>query len=193
MNELKIYLVNLKNKKVDEIIRHYQEFIKVDDIKKMNKYKYDLRKMQFITSTALKNKYIKDDIYYNEHGKPLSKNIYFNISHSHNLVAFIISNKYEVGIDIELIKDNVKDKLINYVCNDEEIKEIRNDNNKFYYCWTRKEAVLKCSGKGIIKDLKNVLDNHDYYLYSDYINDYVYSVAVNTKEEIKISIKWDYE
>ena len=188
--EIKIIIADVKNKTTKEIINHYKEYIKDEDLKRMDAFKFDQGKKQFLMSSILKAKYVKGDIYYNEHKKPLSKDIFFNISHSCDYVVMALSDKYYVGIDIEYIKDNVKDRLISYVCSDEEIKDINNnDKNKmFYYYWTRKEAVLKCEGVGIVKDLKSVLVNNKYYLVSNYIDDYVWSLAVDCNNEEKVEI-----
>ncbi len=185
--EISIYFYNIKNVNIDDIISKYKNYIKEDDIKKMKEFKPDLNKKQSIVSSILKNKYVKDDIYYNEQGKPLSNSIFFNISHSDDYVVIALCNTNNVGIDIEHIKDKVSEDIINYVCNEEEIDYIsRNDKNKtFYYLWTRKEALLKCKGIGLSTNLKNVLKDNNYYLETRYIDDYVYSIALDCdKSEI---------
>lgn len=43
------------------------------------------------------------NVYYNEYGKPyLDNGLYFNISHSKNVIVCVISDR-EVGIDIEYL------------------------------------------------------------------------------------------
>lgn len=122
--------------------------------------------------SILKNEYqINDfDLSYNKYQKPYIKDIYFNISHSHNMIAIIISNE-ECGIDIEYLnpnKDIIKLKNRFNIENDEE----------FYKQWTRKEAYLKKIGTGIkisslfeevngITSLK-VQDNDGNYYYVSY-------------------------
>lgn len=178
--KIKIYLINLKNILLDDILKTYSEYIKDEDIIKMNRFKFELNKKQSIVSSILKNKYVSGNIYYNEHGKPLSDDICFNVSHSDDYVTIALS-KYPIGIDIEHIKDNVNSDLINYVCNIDEINDINigEINKLFFYYWTRKEAVLKCKGIGISNNLKDVLKNNDYYLNSYYVDDYVYSIAID--------------
>ncbi len=86
-------------------------------------------------------------------GKPYLKgsNINFNISHSKNIIAYAICNKAEVGIDIQYQKD-VKTPLAKKVlCPDEfsSFEAHENPSSHFIQLWTRKEAVVKCTGKGI--------------------------------------------
>lgn len=96
----------------------------------------------------------RESIIYNDKGKPYlrNSNIYFNISHSKDLVAIIIDNK-ECGIDIEYIDyDRKIDKLLLKVLSPEEQKECNKSIDKyeyFYRIWTIKEAYSKYIGTGI--------------------------------------------
>lgn len=193
--QIKIYFANIKNKTIEMILKDYKDYIKDQDIQKMERFKFDLNKKQSIISSILKNKYVGNDIYINKQGKPMHKDIFFNISHSDDYVVIALNDKYDIGIDIEHIKENINDELINHVCNDLEIKEINNgDKNKlFYYYWTRKEATLKCKGSGLVNDVKDILKNNNYTLESFFIDDYVCSIAINYKQNIKIAKEWEYE
>lgn len=125
----------------------------------------------------------KDNIIYNEKGKPYLKNnnIYFNISHSKDLIAIIIDNK-ECGIDIEYIDyDRKIDKLISKVLSTEEQKEFNNAIDKyeyFYKIWTIKEAYSKYIGTGI--SFSTLVTEQQYtniisYIYKDKNNKYYIS------------------
>lgn len=105
---------------------------------------------------------LKEQIVFNEFGKPYlkTKKIYFNISHSKNLIAIIISDK-ECAIDIQYV-DNKKehDKYINKILSDNE-KVIYNTHldkiSYFYELWTKKETYYKYLGTGInISDLSKI-------------------------------------
>ena len=195
--QIKIYFANIKNKSIDTILSDYKDYIKDSDIQKMERFKFDLNKKQSIVSSILKNKYVGNELSVNSYGKPISKNIFFNVSHSDNYVVIALSNKYDVGIDVEHIKDNTTDELINHVCNDLEIQDIKKgDKNKlFYYYWTRKEAILKCKGSGLINNVKDILNNNNYLLESFYIDDYVVSIAIdcNQNQNIKFVKEWEYK
>ncbi len=182
--DIKLYFINIKNITLEEIFQKYSQDIKQEDIDKMNEFKLALNQKQSIVSSILKNKYVPSQIYYNEYGKPLNDDLFFNVSHSNEYVVMAISKKYSVGIDIEHIKKDVSDDLINYVCCEEEVEAIKTSerNKLFYVLWTRKEAILKCKGIGIVHNLKDLLkDNEIYSLYSYLIDDYVCSLAVDVK------------
>lgn len=107
----------------------------------------------------------------NTYGKPhLEDNaIHFNMSHSENKLAYIFSTHSEVGIDIEVGRDNLTTQEIAYsALSQEELRIFLNlpsaEQNKYFYkLWTMKEALLKAVGCGLNYDLKqvNLLPNAD--------------------------------
>ncbi len=93
----------------------------------------------------------------NRYGKPFLKdsNIQFNMSHSYNMVYYIVAHNYKVGIDIEF-HDNTLDvmELSNLVLTPKEITllesfSIEERYKTFYTLWARKEALVKAIGKGL--------------------------------------------
>ena len=87
-------------------------------------------------------------ITYQKNGKPLLEDVFFNISHSENLVVCALSTKGTVGIDVEKEKpvnlDNFKPWFT--------VKEWTNINKapspirQFFWFWTRKESIIKALG-----------------------------------------------
>lgn len=94
------------------------------------------------------------DIKYNQYNKPFfeGNQIYFNISHSGEIVVCAITDKLEIGIDIEKI--NVIDiHSFKFQMTDRQWDKITLDddvNEAFFNYWTQKEAVIKASGLGQI-------------------------------------------
>jgi 4'-phosphopantetheinyl transferase len=111
----------------------------------------------------------------NEYGKPYFTNssFAFNISHSGEYVVCVISTDEQehLGIDIEKIKPIVFEDF-DCVFSSHEKKEI-DSYNKFYTYWTRKEAIVKADGRGMIIPLNTIdatkllveLENDQYYLF----------------------------
>lgn len=86
----------------------------------------------------------------NESGKLYCENsggVFFNISHSEELVAVAICDE-EVGIDIEVFRP-VSQKLIEKVCTKNELDHTSDAMHHFFEIWTAKEAYFKCLGTGI--------------------------------------------
>jgi len=98
---------------------------------------------------------------FNEHGKPyLPDGPYFSISHCKHALAVCVGEQ-PVGIDIESIR-RADESLIRRTMNEQEQRLIANAGEdsllQFTALWTRKEAVLKYLGTGIIDDLHTVLE-----------------------------------
>ena len=147
---LKIYALDCINIPLDVLLSspYISELEKIS----FDKYKNESTKKEKIASSHLKNKYI-GKYYLNEHGKPMSDDIYFNVSHSRGRVVLVI-DEVPVGIDIEVIRE-VDDSLKNYISNNEE-KNYLKDNETFFNLWTNKEALVKADGTGINKTVNKI-------------------------------------
>ena len=123
---------------------------------------------------------------FNEHGKPFLThypNIHFNLSHCKNGIAVVVDFA-PVGIDIESFrKDNIA--LLRKTMNPAEAEWISTSPDPmetFTQFWTKKEAVVKLRGTGIIDDLHHVLDGEGYRLETHVNREkrYAWSVAYKT-------------
>lgn len=102
------------------------------------------------------------------HGKPflihptLTPPIFFNLSHSHQLALLAFALNREVGIDLEYKhRERNYPSLINRVCSDQEKSILASlapsqQNYGFLTCWTRKEAYVKGTGKGLTIPLNSI-------------------------------------
>jgi 4'-phosphopantetheinyl transferase len=109
---------------------------------------------------------------YGEYGKPYLQNVndyYFSVSHASNMIAFASSDD-EIGIDIET--SNRTDisfvEIADLQFTSGEAEYIRNSvypEKSFLEIWTRKEAYVKCSGRGLSQPLDSfdVLNKLDRY------------------------------
>lgn len=81
-------------------------------------------------------------------GKPL----HFNVSHSGDLVLIAISSS-PLGVDVEYLDTAFSyEQVLDVTFSEEELSFIQNSNKRseaFFLLWTRKEALLKATGKGI--------------------------------------------
>ena len=176
MSEVKLHLFNINDSKFNDLFSSCLN--DNDKIKTLSSY--------------LKKKYI-GEYHSNEFGKPISSNIKFNISHSGPYIVLVTTNDREIGVDIEVKKD-ISDKLKEYVRHTNESIETNID---FFKLWTKKEAILKCSGKGIDRRLNEIdtsgtsdivyLDNKLYrYVIIDN-NDYVISIVLEGEENFMVT------
>lgn len=97
---------------------------------------------------------------FSSNGKPGFENeqLYFNLSHSKDLVCAAISLNGEIGVDVQA-ENNFKDNLISRVFSENEIERSASASNKnsfFTRLWAIKESFLKQNGCGIAFDLKSL-------------------------------------
>ncbi len=118
---------------------------------------------------------------YGSHGKPtLSTHpgIQFNLSHCSSAVACGIGSE-PVGIDIE-DRNRMRGELVRRVMNEREVADIAasaDPDLRFTQLWTRKEALLKLTGRGLVADLRDVLTDSHFLLTTHTAPSYVLSVA----------------
>lgn len=101
---------------------------------------------------------------YSANGKPALSNhggnmLRFNLSHSHGLALYAITRYREVGIDLERIRaDFPWEDLAQQFFSPQENATLGSlpasfRHWAFFNCWTRKEAYVKATGKGLMLPL----------------------------------------
>jgi len=181
------------------------------EIAKSKRFHQNVDSMRFLVTRhavrSLTSLFIKTDpanvvFTYNDNGKPVVEGISFNISHSGNYVLVALSSS-PIGIDIELMSKTFDfENVVEFCFNEperEKIKMAHNSREMFYTLWTRKEAILKATGEGLVDDLLkiNCLQklfsrlNNNYMLLSWKLDhDYVFSLATT---KINANFKfWNY-
>jgi 4'-phosphopantetheinyl transferase len=115
-----------------------------------------------------------EELMVSKYGKPYFENqmFNFNISHTEDYVACVISieEKYNLGIDLEKIKPIEFNQFENIWTAKEKESLVR--LKEFYTYWTRKEAVIKADGRGMqiplneidVTELEVKVDDKIYYL-----------------------------
>ena len=121
-----------------------------------------------------------------ENGKPYLEGnpVYFNLSHSGNMVMCAISDM-RVGCDIELMKKQPNLRVAKRFFAKEEYESIK-ENSDFYRLWTLKESYVKLNGEGI----KGIADSFSFtescdkiYFESHFMDDYCYSFVSGEKPD----------
>lgn len=148
----------------EKIEKSCREILQDDELQKAEKYRQfdDKRRFiigKFFSKTLLSKKIslkASDIIFsFTENNKPFFKDYQFNVSHSGRLVIIVLS-PVAIGVDIELIKENFDfESLLPECFNKTEIEKINSATN-FYTFWTRKEALLKATGEGLVDNLNSI-------------------------------------
>ena len=178
----KVYIKKLKdiivNNELNDVVSYTDETMKETSLKAWS-FLYE------ILLDSYNIKLSKDQLFYNEYKKPYLKDnpLYFNISHSNQLIAIIVSDK-ECGIDIEYI-DETRNlaKISRKVLSPNELLLYNLSIRKhkyFYKQWTKKEAYYKQIGTGI--KYNKISENID----QRKIRSYIY-IDKETKDKYYIS------
>lgn len=191
MNEILVYIFDTNKTNEAELLNLAS--LTNDNLKTVEKYKDEIRRKEKIVSMYLKHRFV-GEFYLGENEKPLAKGRYFNVSHSHGLVAIALSKTSDVGVDLELVRP-VKESLKEFVCSTKEA-EFAKDNKDFYKVWTAKEALTKCIGTGIsiikkipalpVNGMKEFEGNRYYSKCVEYFD---YIINVTSKEEFSLKIE----
>ncbi|MEJ0106410.1 MAG: 4'-phosphopantetheinyl transferase superfamily protein [Bacteroidota bacterium] len=155
------------------LINSFCTLLDSKELDRLNRYHRENDRHRFITSRGflriLLGKYLHqkpENIQFSKgfNNKPFvltagKEYLKYNVSHSGSHVLIAIS-KAEIGVDIEEINGLFSyDDIIRTAFNENEIKFV-NDSKQpvktFYLFWTRKEALLKATGKGLTDNLKSV-------------------------------------
>jgi len=167
-NHVDIWLCDLKL--LSDDINYFYSILSEDECLRADKLKVEEKKQQYIIArgclrqrlSLLTNIEPEDFVFKTlEHGKPVLNcddrfvDITFNISHSHDLALIAISQKQNIGIDIEKINhESDHQALVTRFFSETEQSEFQtieeiNKAKAFCACWTRKEAFIKAIGDGI--------------------------------------------
>jgi 4'-phosphopantetheinyl transferase len=83
----------------------------------------------------------------------------FNLAHAEERVLYAFSSAFEVGVDIELLRPDAADgRVAERFFSPHEVAALRalperEQAQAFLACWTRKEAILKARGDGLMLPL----------------------------------------
>jgi phosphopantetheinyl transferase len=100
--------------------------------------------------------------WHNSKGKPYVKNLQFSFNVSYTDTSFIIafSKEARVGVDIEMIDNfHLNDTFLDYTFTKNEISSFSSTVDVLDL-WTKKEAVLKYLGLGLVEGLAQFEVNH---------------------------------
>ena len=92
---------------------------------------------------------------YNAHGKPETRGVEFNVSHSGSRALIAISRARVVGVDIERMNRGfMHEQIPERFFSPGEVRALRalpeaGQVEAFFHCWTRKEAYVKARGLGL--------------------------------------------
>lgn len=185
-SEMHLWLINDQEIADPALLKSYLALLSEEEQAKQRRFYFEKDRHQYLITRAFLR--IILSLYENQttpqqwqfhrqhYGKPfitnpVTKPLYFNLSHTAGKIAIIISCHDGVGIDIENInrESNLKDiaktifstKECDFFCQLDQQQQPK----YFFLLWTLKEAYVKAQGKGISMPMTDLTyHNQDIYL-----------------------------
>jgi 4'-phosphopantetheinyl transferase len=160
-----IHIWRLQLSANDHLVNVYESLLAPHEMIQAYSYTEEKERHRFILSKSvlrlILSKYLHEpaeniQFSFGANKKPFLRsdntNLHYNVSHAGDWILIAISGS-AVGVDIELIDTDLDySAILPVFFSPEEAKLIQNRND-FYLLWTRKEALVKATGKGIDNDM----------------------------------------
>ena len=193
MEKVSLYIFDSRDKSFTDLKAFAN--LSEKEMEQFSEYRIEKVKKEKLISYYLKKTYV-GDFYIGDHGKPMSNNMFFNISHSKEVIVLATSKNIPVGVDVEVLKER-REPLVRYVANEKEYDFIQSDLD-FIKIWTSKESLMKCLGTGLDMNMKIIpsfpfdgcksFEEEHYYSKMLEIDDFVICVTLKGKENFEIEI-----
>lgn len=172
LKEIPIQLYYGRTEDLLPVLPILKEFLSHEERLKSDKFHFETDRNTYILCHSLIRKILSGKlmidpseitIIYDGNNKPWLKGnpLFFNLSHTKEAFAFAVSDTVSLGVDMEDINRNIDFKAVvrTFFSIEEEkyiLEEKKKSRDRFFLLWTRKEALLKALGTGLIDNLQNV-------------------------------------
>jgi 4'-phosphopantetheinyl transferase len=157
----------------DTVLASLYQSLRTDERDRASRFKVPLPGRRFVIGRAFLrlalSRYLQIKPYdlqfeTSAYGKPAlagNSDLRFNLSHSEDLAVVAITSERQIGVDVERVRDDVDAReLSDRFFSEQEAEWVRSNPGseliqRFFTCWTAKEAYVKASGEGLSLPLKN--------------------------------------
>lgn len=162
----------------DELTKQLSEHLSPNELERASRYLADQHRRRFIVSRARQREIlarylnaspVRLRFRYEPLGKPVldtpfrNNRLRFNLSNSGDVALLAVGLDEELGVDVERVRDfsNLEPFSERYF-SQQECAVLHSQSSAerlaaFFHCWTRKEAILKATGKGLTSPLDQVI------------------------------------
>ena len=175
-SEVHVWRVDLEQ--TEEAVNQFRKTLDPDELQRASRFYFERHRRAFVVGRGflrdVLGRYLKSkpDVLkfsYGTYGKPALKSehkdarLRFNLSHSHNVGLLAITADNHIGVDVEhnradFATEEIARRFFSR-CEVEVFNTLRKEEQvaAFFRCWTRKEAFIKATGRG----LSQALDGFD--------------------------------
>ncbi|MFW1922913.1 4'-phosphopantetheinyl transferase family protein [Acinetobacter geminorum] len=175
-DQVRVYICPVSRVPQDHLVlSHYLGFLSLAEKLRYDQYHPKAARL-FLISRVLVKTVLADKLGISPHevniqlhpnGKPFvegSKAVYFNLSHSANIIVLAVTEAGEIGIDVERLDREFEWRRVDSVLASSEIEWIKQNElidpstvyQRFFQIWTLKESYIKCTGEGMSRHLKKL-------------------------------------
>jgi 4'-phosphopantetheinyl transferase len=169
MGEVHVWRAELD--RADTAVQELRETLGADEMDRANRFHFERHRRDFIVGRGLLRYliglYVEAEpaalkFCYGLYGKPALEGLHklrFNMSHSHGVALFAFSEGMDVGVDVEHIRaDFASEDIARRFFSAVEVTNLcaltgEVQVEAFFRCWTRKEAFIKVTGRGLSQSL----------------------------------------
>lgn len=170
-----VHVWRIELEQPDELLRKFRTMLDTDELERAARFHFEKHWRHFIAGRGflrdVLSRYLNARpealrFSYGAYGKPALAGehehhvLRFNMSHSHNVALLAITEEKQLGVDVEYIRsDFASEDIARRFFSRLEVECFnglaREDQvGAFFRCWTRKEAFIKATGKGLSQPLE---------------------------------------
>jgi 4'-phosphopantetheinyl transferase len=155
---------------LEQPLERFIELLDPDELSRANRFHFEKDRKHFVVARGflrvLLGRYLDSDpkqlkFTYGAYGKPaLGEGLLrFNMSHSHGLALYALTEGRDIGVDVEYMRaDFTSDDIARRFFSPFEVETLcglpaEERVASFFRCWTRKEAYIKATGRGLSQPL----------------------------------------
>lgn len=164
-NTVHLWLLNYKT--CHDFLNNILPELSSGELERANKFYFEEDRNRYLITRSILKKILSRMLNtvpgqlrfeFNAYGKPFLKSdpgLFFNVSHSGNFGLIAITSIADIGVDVEKYRHKMTgDDVAKRFFSSKEISDYLNLNVKerqqgFFNCWTRKEAFIKAVGMGL--------------------------------------------
>ncbi len=156
---------------LDLPVERFLDLLQPDELERANRFYFEKDRKHFAIARGflrvLLGRYLQSDpkklmFSYGAYGKPALKDggsLRFNMSHSHGMALYALTDGRDIGVDVEYVRANfTSDDIARRFFSPFEVESLcglpgEQRVEGFFRCWTRKEAYIKATGRGLSQSL----------------------------------------
>jgi 4'-phosphopantetheinyl transferase len=155
---------------LDVAVEPFRKLLQPDELDRANRFYFEKDRKRFAIARGflrvLLGRYLQSDpkslmFSYGDYGKPAlnETSLRFNMSHSGSVALYAVTEGREIGVDVEQVRaDFTNDDVARRFFSPYEVECLQalpgeDRVEAFFRCWTRKEAYIKATGRGLSQPL----------------------------------------